>query len=144
MRTLRKILAKIHATGERNLPVALRAAVQMHNSTVHMTTKFTPIEAEKPHNQAQVLLNIEKEQHKFLAQYYQDFDRLNKKFSVSDLVRKILRKDPFLKESQDLFSPELHRIANIIPSRPLHGYKLQDLSSGVIIPGSWTHNQLLK
>ncbi len=67
VRTLRKILAKIHATGERNLPTALRAAIQTYNSTVHTTTKFTPIEAEKPHNQVQVLLNIEKQWHKFLS-----------------------------------------------------------------------------
>ncbi len=55
------ILVKIHAMGERNLPIDLRAAIQTYNSTVHMTTKFTPIDAEKPHNQAQVLMNIEKE-----------------------------------------------------------------------------------
>ncbi len=144
VRTLRSILARIHATGERNLKKALHSAVQTYNSSIHTTTNFTPYEAEKPENQDVVLLNVEKKRHKFLAKYYRDYERLNNKFKVGDIVRKKLPKDPFRKEAEDLFSPEQYRVAAIVPSGPMVGYKLQQLGSNVIIPGSWSPSQLLK
>ncbi len=144
VRTLRLILGRIHATGERNLKKVLHAAVQTYNSSIHTTTNFTPYEAEKPENQDDVLLNIEKKHHKFLAKYYRNYERLNNKFKVGDIVHKKLPKDPFHKEAEDLFSPEQYRVASIVPSGPMVRYKLQQQGSNVIIPDSWSLSQLLK
>ncbi len=107
-------------------------------------TNSAPYEAEKPENQDDVLLNIEKKHHKFLTKYYRNYKKLNNKFKVGDIVCKKLPKDPFHKEAEDLFSPEQYRIASIIPSGPMVGYKLQKLGSNVTIHGSWSLTQLLK
>ncbi len=142
--TLRMLLQKIYSTGERDLKTALAAAVQSYNSSVHSVTKFTPNQAAREENQDSVLLNIEKRQHQILADHYREYDRINSQFKVGDVVRTRLPRDPFRKESENLFSNELYRIATIVPSDPTRGYKLEDMISNAIIPGSWLLHQLLK
>ncbi len=137
-------MRKIHLTGERNFKIALEAAVDTYNKTPHSTTKVVPDRASEPQNQATVISNIEKGRNRFLDKHYEKYHKLNEKFSVGDVVRRKIPQSSFTKESENLFSDQLYCIDKIVPTGPLHGYRIQDLHNGVLMPGSYTPDQLLK
>ncbi len=144
IRTLRNKVQKIHLNGERNFKVALQAAVDGYNKTQHSVTKIPPDLAADPENQALVVNNIENARNKILDRNYEKYHNLNNKFAIGDLVRRKLPKPPFTKESEDLFSDQIYRIDRFVHTGPIRGNRLQDLNSGVLLPGSYTPDQLLK
>ena len=134
---------QIHEGGERNLTRALKAAVEGYNNSVHLSHNFTPLEAEKQENHMTVLANLQKKRDYFLNNYWKEYNRLNKQFAWGDIVRYKLPVLPFTKEARQHFSTDRYRIDKIIHTHPVKSYKIAELDTGAIVPGSFMPEQLL-
>lgn len=68
------------------------------------------------------------------------------KYSVGDLVyRRIIRGKGFEKESNiNNVSKQVYRIVAIRPTSPLPSYKLEDVHAGIVLPGTYQANVLVK
>ena len=95
-----------------------------------------------PTNHAAVLDNIEHKRYKEQDMYAKAFEKLNQTFSVNDMVRIKTPKTPFSKEGQ-VFSDEIYVVVDIVYTEPVRSYKLKELNSEVIVPGSFLPMQLL-
>ena len=66
-----------------------------------------------------------------------------KTFTIGDIVHRMITK-PYLKESSlENVSKNLFRIVKVVATWPLPSYKLQDIISGVTLPGSYQANVLI-
>ena len=141
IRTIRKMLKRVHVTGEHDLSRALKGVIASYNSSIHSTIKTTPDKAEENVDHVRHQLQL-REEH-YLSRYLREFQKLNNIFKIGDLVRYKLPKPVFAKETDDYFSEEVYRISKIKPSTPMRGYQLSDLNSDFIQPGTFTADQLM-
>ena len=143
IRTLHWRLLQIHENGERNLTKALKAAVEGYNNSIHLSHNLTPLEAEEQKNYGVVLNNLQEKRDHFLNKYWKAYNQLNKQFDVGDIVRYKLPALPFTKEARQHFSSDRYRIVKIIHTHPVKSYKIAELDTGAIVPGSFMPEQLL-
>ena len=136
-------LKRVHANGERNLSRALKGIVEAYNSTVHSSHGLSPNDAEIPENIAKVVNNLQKKRDYFYTRYINAYQKLNRKFKVGDIIRFKLPVTPFAKEARAHFSNEKYRIVTIIPTTPVKSYKIADINTNAIVPGSYLPEQLL-
>lgn len=144
LRTLKKMLGRVMESGERDFRKALQGVVETYNNSAHSTHKLTPIQAERKQNRNVIYDEKTKKQNVALVKHMRKFARYNELFAVGDLVRYKLPKPVFGKETASYFTPEVFRIVKIVTTAPLKSYKLAPLYSDVVLPASFTPDQLLK
>jgi transposase InsO family protein len=129
-----------------DLSTAVQRVVESYNRTVHSTTGMTPLDAEKPENLARLQETMQRKRFDNLARHLKQFERMNFHSGVrgvGSLVKIKKPKSAFGKESQLNYSEKLFRVVKIVHSSPAISYQLADLHTNVIVPGSFTSNQLL-
>ena len=129
-----------------DLSTAVQRVVDSYNRTVHSTTGMTPLDAEKPENLARLQETLQRRRFDNLARHLKQFERMNFHSGlggVGSLVKIKKAKSAFGKESQLNYSENPFRIVKIVHSSPAISYQLADLHTNVIVPGSFTSNQLL-
>jgi len=144
IRTVRLILKRIHATGERDLQKSFNAALSGYNKSENTLTKVPPEDGDKKENFEKIFLSLEKRRYGILEKTLKESDKLNKILKVGQLVRKRIVKVPFAKESTDTWTSELYQITDILLTEPLFSYKLADANTNIGIPGTYTFFDLLQ
>ena len=122
----------------------MKGIVKSYNETVHGSHGFTPNEAEKAENIAAVINNLEDKRDYFMKNYTKAYQEINRQFHIGDTVRYKLPTPPFAKEARQHFSQEHYKIIDIVNSGPLRGFKLSDIHTNAIVPGSFLPEQLLQ
>lgn len=143
IRTLQWQLKRVYANGERNLSKALKGIVHAYNSTIHSSHGLSPNEAEIPENIAKVVNNLEKKRDYFYTRYMEAYHNINSQFKLGDIVRFRLPVAPFTKEARIHFSEDKYQIVSVIPTAPVRSYKIAEIKSNAIVPGSYLPEQLI-
>ena len=124
-------------TDERKL---IRIACSAYNNNVSRSTNQKPIYA---------VHHVQEIRDYLAAQRAKNYDKNFKKyqsaehFKLGDLVHRRIRR-PFGKESSlSNVSKNIYKIIKVIHTWPLPSYKLQDVSAGIVLPGSYQANVLI-
>lgn len=143
MQRYRAAAAADDARGVPYFKAALTAVLKSYNSTPHTVIGLAPIEAALPENFARVYSNLETERYRQKSLHAPVAVKLNSKLHLGDIVRKRIVAAPFEKEVEQKYSQEKYRISDIKLTEPLFSYKLADLTTDLILPGTYTYFQLL-
>lgn len=136
---LRKTIGRIQAHGQHRSAVhAVRIAVNSYNATPNRALggKLAPRDVNDK-TIGQVVKYQEISQAEEAATY-----PVIDKFKEGDLVRWRRAKTRFTKANEPLFHPGIYRIISIKPSVPTPSYVIQNIQSGVTVPGSFDFTQL--
>jgi len=147
VKIVKKMLARIHSTGERNVVKALKGALESYNNSVQSElADLTPNQASRPENTGEIIRYRTDKRYELLRKYRKQFQRINTRFKLNQLVRIVQPKTAFTKESalSGPSSAEVYRIVKIIPSAPTFGYKLARISDEDIVVGTYTAEQLIE
>lgn len=145
VRTLKMILAKMRDDGISDLRKALKDALSSYNNSVHSRlASLTPMEAGLSENLGKVIRFRVDSRGKLEEKYFDQFEKMNERFKVGQLVRFKVQKPMMAKESEDLFSDEIYKIIEKDDSSPISAYKLQALSDGFILKGNFLPESLIE
>ena len=115
----------------------LDQALKIYNSRYHRTIKMSPLEAEKPENEAEV-------RREFFKRYRDAGLRKQKpKFQVNDEVRIFTEKGKFDRGYDAQFSREHFKVKEVLTNLPVVRYVLSEYD-GRILPGNFFQDELIK
>lgn len=141
--TLRLYLKKLKEQGINDLPKALKMFCSAYNATFQRGIGCSPDFAHDPSNLATVLNFIMQKRAKLQSKYAVQFEKENSPFSIGSIVRIRYPKPPFMKSEEYLFSTDLYQIEKIINSTPIKGYKVKNISTGLLVAATFLPYQLL-
>ena len=117
-------------------------ACSAYNNNISRSTNQKPIDAAnneqavRDHMTFQRAKNYEKNSKKYESA---------EKYSVGDLVYRRIVGKTFRKESDiENVSKTLFKIVKILPTWPLPSYRLEDVHAGIVLPGSYQANLLVR
>lgn len=144
VRTLRNLMGRIYDTGERDLNVTLKAALESYNSSVQSTIGMSPNDAARLENTVLVEQKLKRDRHKLLSKYSEKRERINSQLQLGDLVFLRRPKGKFDKETVPAWDlSNQYTIDEIIQSEPLYSYRVVDLETGEPVRGTLTYFDLL-
>ena len=120
-------------------------ACSAYNNNVSRSTNEKPIDAASHEQEIRDYMTYQraKNDDKNWKKY-----QAAEKYALGDLVyRRIMQGNRFEKgKESDInnVSKQVYKIVKILPTSPLPSYKLEDVQAGIILPGSYQANVLIK
>ena len=121
-KTLQQLVYKLLAQKNTNNWVqVLPHAMKIYLNRKHRTTKFSPVDAEKPENEEAIQDTFEEKYQKAEA------NRNKPKFKVGDTIRIWVHRDKFIRAYHANYTHEYFTISEVLTNMPQPRYKAKDL-----------------
>ena len=145
IRTLRSYAARIRkGTTLKDECKIFKLACHQYNQNYSTAIGRSPADAILPSSHAAVRDFILRKRYQELDKIIPVLDKVQK-FHLDDIVLRRLKREPFQKESgRDTLSSIEYKISKIVSEYPFQVFKLRNLESNLLLPGSYTFRDIVK
>ena len=141
IRYLRTTAGKILAEKKVRTPIeAIKLACSIHNSTINKQLGNIAPKDVSIDNVGEILELRENRRLQLLAKLG---GPPKAKYNKNDHVRKRQPYSKFTKSNDPVWSKKVYEVVDVLPTEPLHSYKLQDPSTFVQLPGTYSERQII-